>query len=68
MMQSGALNDIMNNPNVTEMAQNMMRGGGNLEEMMNNPELVNLARQFSANQGDAGGGNSGNNEANGRTQ
>jgi len=68
MMQSGALNDIMNNPNVAEMAQNMMRGG-NVEEMMNNPEIANLARQFApANQGDAGGGNPGNNEANGETQ
>ncbi|CAG8603617.1 8820_t:CDS:10, partial [Funneliformis caledonium] len=71
MMQSGALSDIMNNPNVAEMAQNIMRGGNppNMDEMMNDPNLANLARQFSANQGDGGGGgNPDNNETNGGTK
>ncbi|CAG8788080.1 28032_t:CDS:2, partial [Racocetra persica] len=48
----GAFNNIMNNPNIAEMAQNMMREGQtpNINELMNNPEIMNMARQFVNNQ------------------
>ncbi|CAG8439053.1 6311_t:CDS:10 [Dentiscutata heterogama] len=48
----GAFNNIMNNPNIAEMAQNMMREGQppNINELMNNPDIMNMARQFASNQ------------------
>ncbi|CAG8621036.1 17851_t:CDS:10 [Gigaspora margarita] len=52
----GAFNNIMNNPNVAEMAQNMMREGQppNISELMNNPDIMNMARQFANSQNGEG--------------
>ncbi|KAK9766202.1 Small glutamine-rich tetratricopeptide repeat-containing protein 2 [Basidiobolus ranarum] len=67
LMSNGGLERLLSNPNIAQMAQNMMGGGagagaggdpaagapdGNpLADMMNNPELMNMARQFMGNQG-----------------
>ncbi|KAG2180707.1 hypothetical protein INT44_003714 [Umbelopsis vinacea] len=64
MMQSGALNDLMQNPELmSNMAQQFMGGnGGGLSEMMQNPEMMDRARQFMDSMGGPnGGGNAGGN-------
>ncbi|CAO3691886.1 unnamed protein product [Umbelopsis ramanniana] len=67
MMQSGAFNDLMQNPEMmSNMARQFMGGnGGGLSEMMQNPELMDRARQFMDGMGGAnGGGNAGSNNNN----
>ncbi|KAK8439376.1 Small glutamine-rich tetratricopeptide repeat-containing protein 2 [Candidozyma auris] len=64
MSNPNALEGLMSNPAVRQMAQNMGLGGengGGLENLMNNPMLQNMARNFMGGQGGSGGsqGNSG---------
>lgn len=61
MSNPNALQGLMSNPAVRQMAQNMGLGGengGGLENLMNNPMLQNMARNFMGGQGGAQGGNS----------
>lgn len=74
MMQSGAFNDLMQNPEMmANMAQQFMGGGGGngggLADMMRDPEMMNRARQFMGSMGGGGAGagagaNNNNNEQN----
>ncbi|CAH6722179.1 small glutamine-rich tetratricopeptide repeat-containing protein 2 [[Candida] jaroonii] len=63
MMQNPeALQGLMNNPMLKNMAQNMGLGGENgqmpdMSELMNNPMLKNMANQFMNNQGNNGDNN-----------
>ncbi|KAJ2958851.1 hypothetical protein NQZ79_g5599 [Umbelopsis isabellina] len=63
MMQSGAFNDLMQNPEMmANMAQQFMGGnGGGLADMMRDPEMMNRARQFMGSMGGSGGANNNNN-------
>jgi len=63
MMQSGAFNEMLQNPEMlSNMAQQFMGGnGGGLSEMMQNPEMMERARQFMNSMGGAGN-NAGNSE------
>lgn len=64
LMQSGALNNIMNDPNIANMARNFQSGGGmpDLSSIANNPQLQNLARNFmnNNNNGNTDNNNQGN--------
>lgn len=51
MSNPGAMQGLMNNPMLRQMAQNM-GGEGGLEGLMNNPMLQNMAKQFMGNQGE----------------
>ena len=42
MAQSGAFNDIISNPRVRDMAQQMMSGERGIGDIMNDPEIQNL--------------------------
>lgn len=62
MSNPGALQGLMNNPEIARMAQNL-GGEGGLEGLMNNPMLRNMANQFMGGAG--GAGNTGNNGSDG---
>jgi small glutamine-rich tetratricopeptide repeat-containing protein alpha len=66
MMQSGAFNDLMQNPEMmANMAQQFMGGNGcGLADMMRDPETMNRARQFMNSMGGSGAGANDNNEQN----
>lgn len=64
MSNPGALQGLMNNPEVARMAQSM-GGEGGLEGLMNNPMLRNMAQQFMGG-GGAGAGASGNSGSDGQ--
>lgn len=53
MSNPGALQGLMNNPEIARMAQSM-GGEGGLEGLMNNPMLRNMAQQFMGGAGGAG--------------
>ena len=42
MTSSGAFNDIMNNPRMRELAQQMMSGDRNIGDLMNDPDVMNM--------------------------
>lgn len=53
----GGLSEMMNNPMMRQMAQNLMSNPDALSSLMNNPQLRNMASQFGAGgAGGAGGG------------
>lgn len=53
MSNPGAMEGLMNNPMLRQMAQGM-GGEGGLEGLMNNPALQNIAKLFMGNQGNQG--------------
>jgi len=66
MMQSGAFNDLMQNPEMlSSMAQQFMGGNGGgaggLAEMMQNPAMMERARQFMNSMGGGDNNNAGDN-------
>lgn len=59
MSNPGAMEGLMNNPMLRQMAQGM-GGEGGLEGLMNNPALQNIAKLFMGNQGNQGNSEGGN--------
>ncbi|KAM9924122.1 hypothetical protein OXX59_004741 [Metschnikowia pulcherrima] len=59
MSNPGAMEGLMNNPMLRQMAQGM-GGEGGLEGLMNNPALQNIAKSFMGNQGNQGNSEGGN--------
>ncbi|QBM90291.1 small glutamine-rich tetratricopeptide repeat-containing protein alpha [Metschnikowia aff. pulcherrima] len=59
MSNPGAMEGLMNNPMLRQMAQGM-GGESGLEGLMNNPALQNIAKLFMGNQGNQGNSEGGN--------
>lgn len=62
LMSSGALDGLLQNPRMAEMARNFQNGGGmpDLNSVMQDPELRGMAESFGRNFGGAGGANGAN--------
>ncbi|CCG81411.1 Putative uncharacterized protein [Taphrina deformans PYCC 5710] len=59
LMSSGALDGLLQNPRMAEMAQRFQQGGSmpDMNEIMSDPELRNVAENFGRNFGGAGANN-----------